>query len=171
MMARASGRRRLRAEITSRPLPSPSRMSTTAKAGEEVSSSSRPSATDSAVATVKPRPSIAHAHDRATRRRRSVVERERCAGAFQQGLGDEKTQAEPSGIEVHAPPALAGDVGLADPVHDLGRKSRAIVGDGDGDVLRAPVGLDIDLFSGEIDRILQQIAETIEDRRIAPPDW
>src|SRR5215471_586080 len=61
MMARASGRRRLSAEITSRPLPSSSRMSTTAKAGDVVSSWLRPSATDSAVVTVKPRPSMARA--------------------------------------------------------------------------------------------------------------
>src|SRR5262245_54313295 len=61
MTGRASGRRRLSAEITSRPLPSPSRMSTTANAGEEVSRWIRPSATDSAVVTVKPRPSMARA--------------------------------------------------------------------------------------------------------------
>src|SRR5215208_2486443 len=61
MRARESGRRRFSAEITSSPLPSPSRMSTTAKAGEAVSSCISPSATDSAVVTVKPRLSIARA--------------------------------------------------------------------------------------------------------------
>src|SRR5947207_345191 len=61
MMARASGRRRFMAEITSRPLPSPNRISTTAKAGAAFSTWRRPSLIDSAVVTVKPRPSMARA--------------------------------------------------------------------------------------------------------------
>src|SRR5262249_44204673 len=61
MMARASGRRFLMAEMTSRPLPSPSRMSTTANAGAAFSTWRRPSLTDSAVVTVNPRPSMARA--------------------------------------------------------------------------------------------------------------
>src|SRR5262249_17079062 len=49
------------AEITSRPLPSPSRISTTAKAGAAFSTCKRPSLTDSAVVTLNPRPSMARA--------------------------------------------------------------------------------------------------------------
>src|ERR1051326_1527819 len=60
-MPRASGRRLRSAEITSSPLPSPSRMSTTAKAGDILSTWTRPSATVSAVVTAKPRPSMARA--------------------------------------------------------------------------------------------------------------
>src|SRR5262250_3138005 len=60
-MPRASGRRCLSAEITSRPLPSARRISTTAKAGAARSTSVRPSATDSAVVTANPRPSMARA--------------------------------------------------------------------------------------------------------------
>src|SRR3974390_2855483 len=58
-MARASGLWRLSAETTSSPFPSSSRISTTAKAGEHECSWLRPSATDWAVVTVNPRPSIA----------------------------------------------------------------------------------------------------------------
>src|ERR1051326_5137013 len=61
MITRAPGRRFFSAEITSRPLPSPSRMSTTAKAGGAASTCSRPSATVSAGVTEKPRVSIARA--------------------------------------------------------------------------------------------------------------
>src|SRR6516162_2383792 len=61
MMARASGRRFFIAEMTSRLLPLPSLMSTTAKTGAAFSTWRRPSPTDSAVVTVKPRPSMARA--------------------------------------------------------------------------------------------------------------
>src|SRR5215469_380221 len=61
MMARASGRRFFIAEMTSRLLPLPSLMSTTANTGAAFSIWRRPSLTDSAVVTVKPRPSMARA--------------------------------------------------------------------------------------------------------------
>src|SRR5712692_11090402 len=61
MMPRASGRRSFSAEITSMPLPSPRRMSTTAKAGGDSCTAAMPAATESAVLTSKPRPSIARA--------------------------------------------------------------------------------------------------------------
>src|SRR3954469_18188074 len=58
-MARASGRLRFNADTTSRPLPSPSRKSTTAKAGAARPISASPSETVSQEVTVKPRVSIA----------------------------------------------------------------------------------------------------------------
>src|SRR5665213_1879320 len=58
-MARASGRLRFSADTTSRPLPSPSRRSTTAKAGAALPICARPSETLSQEVTVKPRVSIA----------------------------------------------------------------------------------------------------------------
>src|SRR5712675_158839 len=234
-MPRASGRRFLSAEMTSSPLPSPSRMSTTAKAGDIFSTWVRPSATVSAVVTVNPRPSMARArrwrndlssstisrerspwglassvmgatfvetrdtaritdpwypaqgprpiaatgrsvatargqeftiwrsgpasgrrsdqqpleigpapadpHDRAALRKLPVFQGQCRARALQQGLGDEKAEAE-SGRLVRGPYPLppAGDEGLAQAVHDLGRKARAVVIDGDRHLVAAPFG-------------------------------
>src|SRR6516165_3005218 len=81
MMARASGRRFLIAEITSRPLPSPSRMSTTANAGAAFSTCRRPSLTDSAVVTAKPRPSIARARRCRNDLSSSTIRSERSVGS------------------------------------------------------------------------------------------
>jgi hypothetical protein len=61
----------------------------------------------------------------------------------------------------------AGDVGIADPVHDLRRKARPIVGDGHRDVVAGPVRGDLDRAACEVDRVLDQIAQAIEDRRVA----
>src|SRR6185437_8949962 len=58
-MARASGRLRFSADTTSRPLPSPSRRSTTAKAGAALVICASPSLTLSQDVTVKPRVSMA----------------------------------------------------------------------------------------------------------------
>ena len=48
-----------------------------------------------------------------------------------------------------------------------GREARPVVADDDGDVVAGPVGGDLDALLREIDRVLQQIAEAVEDRRIA----
>src|SRR5579863_2841814 len=61
IMARASGRLRFKAETTSIPLPSPSRKSTTAKAGAALAIWLRPSATLSQDVTAKPLVSMARA--------------------------------------------------------------------------------------------------------------
>src|SRR5437868_4081168 len=58
-MARASGRLRFNADTTSRPLPSPSRKSTTANAGAAFPICAKPSDTLSQEVTEKPRLSIA----------------------------------------------------------------------------------------------------------------
>src|SRR5579871_1160054 len=61
MIVRASGRLRFRADTTSSPLPSPSRKSTTAKAGAALAICVRPSATLSQDVTAKPLVSMARA--------------------------------------------------------------------------------------------------------------
>src|ERR1043166_2435478 len=81
MIPRASGRRFLSAEITSTPLPSPSRMSTTAKAGGAASTCNRPSATVSAVVTEKPRVSIARARRWRKDLSSSTINKVRSAGS------------------------------------------------------------------------------------------
>src|SRR5271168_4728339 len=278
MMARASGRRFFMAEITSSPLPSPSRMSTTAKAGGAFSTCSRPSATDSAVVTRKPRPSIArarrckndlssstissvrspgtgpaaalgsvlfmilliatylatyfvraqarprpnsiasspepqamkgrnrstikphgglhlraghgglkrgwrqraleigavpaHSDTGAMQRRRLIDQRKLGAGTFQQGLGDEEpeTQAEQSVLVAPRttcarPPV--GNIGSADPVNDFRREAGPVVTDGDAHLVRDPLRRDLHPPMGEIDGVLDQVAESVADRRIA----
>src|SRR5215469_6228181 len=81
MMARASGRRFFIAEITSRPLPLPSRISTTANAGAAFSTCRRPSPTDSAVVTVKPRSSMARARRCRNDLSSSTIRSERSVGS------------------------------------------------------------------------------------------
>src|SRR5215510_6921735 len=253
-MPRASARRRLRAEITSSPLPSAKRMSTTAKAGGLCSTWRRPSATLSAVVTLKPRVSIAranlarnslssstinserspvgiaaagsvivccsldgtrqtpwagppewrdlpsgepdlgrfaafsrgrflgagrrslkirpgpaHPHDRPGLRGRPVGNGQGCTRALQQGLGDEKTETQAHGIAVGRARAHAagGHVGLADAIHDLGRKPGPIVGNGDGDLMAGPAHCDLDARTGKVDCILDQVAEPVQDAGVA----
>src|SRR5947209_18839979 len=64
-------------------------------------------------------PAPAHPHDRAPLRNRPVLEGQRRARAFEQGLGDEESEAQPAArlaAEVHPPPPRAADVGLANAV-------------------------------------------------------
>ena len=95
------------------------------------------------------------------------------AGALEQGLGDEEAEAEAAGLAVAAVVAGAaagGDIGLADAVDDAGGEARAVVDDGDGDLVGVPVGADLDLALGEIDGVLDEVGEALDDRRIAPAD-
>src|ERR1700722_15767783 len=275
MMARASGRRFFIAEITSSPLPSVSRMSTTAKAGAAFSTCRSPSATDSAVATTKPRPSIARARrckndlssstirserslgieagvalvmaiysvnasnrysraadlsgclsgyaasrgvarqqivnnqanlvtelsgrDRGLKRgrwgrdqrpleigavpghvdggpveRRLLIrERKPGAGTFQEGFGDEEAETEPKNriVVAFSRPArrrpAVGDGRLPETGQNLGSEAWAVVADGDTDLVGIPLGEDFDPGAREIDRVLDQVPETVADRGIA----
>src|ERR671937_523659 len=85
-----------------------------------------------------------HADDGPAVRKRAVLKVERRARALQQCLGDEEAQPQAARLAVTALAATAGDVGLADPVHDLRGKARTVIGDGDGDVLAAQGGGDLD---------------------------
>src|SRR5271168_333213 len=62
------------------------------------------------------------------------------------------------------------DIRRADPVQDLGRKAGAVVADRDTDLVRRPLREDFDPLMREIHRVLDQIAETIADRRVACAD-
>src|SRR6516165_6895716 len=88
-------------------------------------------------------------------RERAVLKVERRARALQQGLGDEEAQPQAARLAVAALSATVGDIGLADPVHDLRGKARTVIGDGDGDILTAPGGGDLDPLVGEIDGVLE----------------
>src|SRR5262249_33654858 len=111
-----------------------------------------------------------HANDRPPVRERAVLEVERRARALQQGLGDEEAEPQAARLALAALPATAGDVGLADPGDDLGGKARTVIGDGDGDVLTAPGGGDLDPLVGEIDGVLEQVSEAVKDRGVAAAD-
>ncbi len=67
-----------------------------------------------------------------------------------------------------APPA--GDVGLADAVHDVRRKAGTVVADGRARSYPPSSGIDHHARAREVDRVLQQIAEPVEDGRIARAD-
>src|SRR5262245_59883570 len=111
-----------------------------------------------------------HADDRPPVRERAILEVEPRARALQPGLGDEEAEPQAGRFAVAAPPATTGDIGLADPVHDLRGKARTVIGDGDGDVLTAPGGGDLDPLVGEIDSVLEQVSEAVKDGGVAAAD-
>src|SRR5712691_12813686 len=103
-----------------------------------------------------------HLYHRASVRERPILEVEGGARALKQGLGDEKAEPQPARLEraglalrARALPWPAGDIGLADPVHDLRGEAGAVVGDGDGDVLAAPGGRHLDPRAREIDGVFE----------------
>src|SRR5262245_6559489 len=109
-------------------------------------------------------PSPAHAHDRAALRKRAILVAERRTRAFEQRLRNEDTEAEPAtgfAADVELPPPLAGDIGLADPVHNLRRKARPIVGDGHADLVAVPARRDVDALAREVDGVLHQVAKPV----------
>src|SRR5262245_22142516 len=112
----------------------------------------------------------ARSHHRAPLRGDAVLEGEGRSRALQQGLGDEHAEPQAAAglaADVEAAPARRRDVGLADPVHDLGREARAIIADRYADLLGAIAHRHFDPLAREVDRVLHQVAETIEDARIA----
>src|SRR5207245_2308086 len=96
-----------------------------------------------------------------------IAEIDRGARALQQGLGDEKPEAEAA---AGLCPLARRHIGLADAVDDLGREARSVVGDGEGDLLAIPVPADGDGLLGEVDGVLDQVAEPIDDTGAASPD-
>src|SRR5262245_2977067 len=111
-----------------------------------------------------------HADDGPAVRERAVLKVERRARALQQGFGDEEAKPQAARLAVAALAATVGDVGLADPVHDLRGKARTVIGDRDGDVLAVPGGGDIEPLVGEIDGVLEQISEAVKDGGVAAAD-
>src|SRR3569833_1342154 len=77
--------------------------------------------------------------DGAVLRRQLIGENNAGAGALEQRLGNEKSKAEAGRLVVIAVrlAAARGDIGLADPRQDVGRKAGAVIGDGafDGGVV------------------------------------
>src|SRR5262249_43070439 len=111
-----------------------------------------------------------HADDRPPVRKRAVLEVEPRARALEQGLGDEEAEPQAARLALAALPATAGDIGLADAVHDLRGKARTLMGDGDGDVLTAPGGGALDPLGGEMEGVLEQVSEAVKDGGVAAAD-
>src|SRR6185312_15670313 len=61
-------------------------------------------------------------------------------------------------------------IGLADPLDDVGGKSRPVVGDHDLDAVVVPPGVHLGRRAGEVERIFEDVADAVEDRRIACAD-
>src|SRR5271156_5373486 len=114
-------------------------------------------------------------HRGAVHRGHLVFQRKRSAGALQQGFRDEKPEAKSKSPVVVAaglarPGTAGGHVRRTEAIQDLGRKTRPVVADGDTHLLGRPLGEYFDALIGEIDGVLDQIAEAIADRRIARPN-
>src|SRR5215472_14742746 len=110
-----------------------------------------------------------HADDGPAVRERAVLKVERRARALQQCLGDEEAKPQAARLAVAAPAATVGDIGLADPVHDLRGKARTVIGDGDGDILTVPGGGDLDPLVREIHGVLEQVSEAVRMAGLRPP--
>src|SRR6185295_9956823 len=104
--------------------------------------------------------------------KRAVFEDQGRARSLQQGFCDEEAETQAARLDIRvvsaAPPA--GHIRLPDPRHDFRREARPVVADGDVDGRAAPERADVDTLAREIDRVFQQIAEAVEDRRIARAD-
>src|SRR5262249_13886356 len=105
-------------------------------------------------------PSPAHPDGRPALRKAPVREVEGRPRSLQKGLGDKEAQpqARRLAVEIRALPPPVSDVGLADPIHDFRGKARSIIGNRDGDPIRAPGGRDLDPRVGKIDGVLEKVA-------------
>ena len=67
-------------------------------------------------------------------------------------------------------PTSGRDIGLPKTIHDLRGKSRPIVPDRDLNIVFTPGCRHLDPLTAKVDGILNEIAETVEDRWIASSD-
>src|SRR5262249_55418820 len=70
----------------------------------------------------------------------------------------------------HAPAARARHVRLTHAVDDFRREAGSIVVDLDHDLIIGPGRGHLDTLAGEVDRVLQNVSEPVQNRRIARPD-
>ncbi|BAQ48319.1 hypothetical protein Maq22A_c27440 [Methylobacterium aquaticum] len=98
-----------------------------------------------------------------------VGERELCAGPLDQGLGDEQAEAEPrSPVGAGRRRAAGADIGLAHPQQHLRGEARSVVADLERDPVGAPARLDRHAALGEVDRVVDDVAEPEHHPRVAP---
>src|SRR5690349_16059566 len=96
-------------------------------------------------------------------RRRLIDQRELGARALQEGFCNKKAKPEPKqggfvGIRTARSRPAMSDVRGAEAIDHFRGKARAIVADGDADLISSPARRDLDPTVGEIDRVLDQIA-------------
>src|SRR6516165_3890260 len=110
-------------------------------------------------------------HHRAVIGEDAVAERYVRTGALEQGARDKDTKPEAAILAlVLVAPASPRKIGLADPLQDIGGKARSVVGNLDLNGLVVPPGVDLDRGAREVHGILQNVADAVEDRGIAPGD-
>src|SRR6185312_5766284 len=86
----------------------------------------------------------------------AVGERNLRTGALQQRPRDEHAEPEPGVLAWRVDrPAPPRQIGLADPLRDIGRKARTIVGNHDFDGVVVPPRVHFDLVAREIDGVFQ----------------
>src|SRR5262249_10863273 len=114
-----------------------------------------------------PRPS--HRHDGAVVWTLTIFQGDGGPRPFQQRLGDKKAKPQPGRLAaLELPGASArGDVGLAKGIEDVEGNAGTIVADGQYHLARRPAGDDGDVLAGEIDCILDQVAEAVDDAGFA----
>src|SRR5690606_4443668 len=96
-----------------------------------------------------------------------VAEFERGAGALKQRLGDE--EPEPEAASGGAGVTLR-HIGFADAVQYLRGEARAVVDDRQPHRFRIPAPVQRHRLAREIDAVLDEVAEPVDDARIAPSD-
>ena len=79
------------------------------------------------------------------------------------------SDAPSSDFERRSGPAR-GHIGLPEPRQHVARKAAAVVPDGHHHLVARPDQLDPDLARREIDRVLNEVAEPVEDPRVAQAD-
>lgn len=95
------------------------------------------------------------------------------ARALEEGLGNEEAKAHADtvgGIFSKRLVGARGDERLAKLLQYVWREARAVVGDDDPHLVLGPARGDIDLALGEVDCVLNEIAEAVKDTRITLGD-
>src|SRR5712671_269760 len=92
------------------------------------------------------------------------------AGALEQRAGDEHPETEAAMIALGFVDAPARQIRLADTLQYVGRETRAIVGNDDLDGLGVPPRIHFHRRPREIDGVFQDVADAMEDCRIARAD-
>src|ERR1043166_9476838 len=98
----------------------------------------------------------------------AVGERNLRTGALQERSRDEHAESESGVLAWRVDrPAPPRQIGFADPLHDIRRKARTVVGNHDFDRVVVPPCIHFDLVAREIHGVFEDIANAIEDRGIA----
>src|SRR5438105_5686714 len=110
-------------------------------------------------------------HHRTMIRKYPVGERDLCAGPLQQRAGDEHSKPEPLMLALGVSDvATPRQIGLADPLDEVGRNAGSVVGNDDLDGIVVPPRIHLHRGPRKIDGVFQDVADAIQNSRIARAD-